>query len=178
MAPTSAFIAGARLRRPSGRLLVPALLLLALLGYIGVQRRATTTTANANAGAESSTVASGATRGTFVDGDERSTWTLTAAADGSISIEDDARFGDDGQANRVFTFDKQGRLVRATEQRSQTVQSGDRSPAPMRTELIVDFTKSVPVARKMVDGTPHDVQSFEIDNIRRRANALRAQAHH
>ena len=112
-----------------------------------------------------------------MDGDERSNWTLTTAADGSISIEDDVRFGDDGQANRVFTFDKQGTLVRATEQRSQTVQSGDRSPAPMRTELIVDFTKSVPVARKMVDGAPHDVQSFEIDNIRRRANALREQAH-
>jgi len=118
-----------------------------------------------------------AKRGTYVDGDERSNWTLTTAADGSTSIEDDARFGDDGHANRVFTFDKQGTLMRATEQRTQTVQSGDRSPATMRTELIVDFTKSVPFARKMVDGTPRDVQSFEIDNIRRRANALREQAH-
>lgn len=118
-----------------------------------------------------------ATRGTFVDGDERSTWTLTTAADGSTSIEDQARFGDDGQANRVFTFDERGTLVRATEQRTQTVQAGDRSPMPMRTELFVDFSKGAPAARKMVDGAPREVQSFEIDNIRRRADALRAQAH-
>ena len=115
-------------------------------------------------------------RGTFVDGDERTEWTLTTAADGSTSIEDDARFGDDGRASRVFTFDKRGALVRATEQRSQTVQAGDRSPQSMRTELIVDFATSVPTARKMVDGMPRDVQSFEIDNIRRRADALRQQA--
>jgi hypothetical protein len=168
-----ASIEGAPLRR----LLVPALLLLAVLAYVGAQHRASVAAENWNAAGESTTANARASRGTYVDGDERSNWTLTTAADGSISIEDDARFGDDGQANRVFSFDKQGALLRATEQRTQTVQSSDRSPATMRTELIVDFTKSVPLARKMVDGTPRDVQSFEIDNIRRRANALREQAH-
>ena len=101
---------------------------------------------------------------------------MTTGADGSISVEDEARFGDDGQAHRVFTFDKSWTLQRVTEQRTQTAFSGDRSPAPMRSELIVDFSGSVPSARKMVDGVPRDVQSFEIDNLRRRAEALRVQA--
>ena len=117
-----------------------------------------------------------AKRGSLVDGDERSEWMLTTGVDGGTSIEEDARFGDDGQAHRVFTFDKGGTLLRATEQRTGTVHSGNASPAQMRSELIVDFSGPVPSARKMVDGVPRDVQSFEIDNIRRRADLLRVQA--
>ena len=116
-------------------------------------------------------------RGEFVDGDERSSWMLTTMRDGSISIEDDARFGDDGQANRVFTFDASGTLLRATEQRTQTAQTaGNQSPATVRTELIIDFTGTTPVATKMVDDVRRNVEPYEIENIKRRGDALLQQA--
>lgn len=138
---------------------------------------ATADSANVAAGAPGTPRgAGGAQRGEFVDGDERSQWMLTVMANGTTSIEDDARFGDDGQANRVFTFDASGTLVRATEQRTQTAQSGSQSPATVRTELIVNFSGSTPSASKMVDDVRRDVMPYEIDNLRRRANALLQQA--
>lgn len=172
MVPMCVCIAGVPLRKALAARALSLLVLVASLACTSTDRAAVSDSAHPGA----SGTQRSARRGTFVDGDERSNWTLTTAADGSSSIEDDVRFGEDGQANRVFSFDKRGILVRATEQRSQTVQSGDRSPASMRVELIVDFAKAAPVARKMVDGVPRDVQSFEIDNIRRRADAVRAQA--
>jgi hypothetical protein len=149
----------------------------AMLACGNADRDAARDSALGNASPDAAAPSRESRQGTFVDGDERSTWTLTRSADGSTSIEDEARFGDDGQANRVFTFDKAGTLVRATEQRTGTSFAGDRSPVPMRSELIVDFTTAVPSARKMVDDAPRDVQSFEIDNLRRRAALLRAQAY-
>ena len=116
-------------------------------------------------------------RGEFVDGDERSTWMRTVRPDGTTSIEDDARFGEDGQANRVFTFDTTGALLRATEQRSQTAQgTGNSSPAMIRTELIIDFSGATPVATKMVDDVRRPVEPFEIERLRLRADALQQQA--
>ena len=119
----------------------------------------------------------GTQRGDFVDGDERSSWMLTTTRDGGISIEEDARFGDDGQANRVFTFDAAGMLLRATEQRTGTAQSaGNTSPALVRTELIIDFTVTPPSATKMVDDVRRTVEPYEIENIRRRGDVLLQQA--
>ena len=155
---------------------LPLLLLLATLACGGG--------GDSSAGSSASAAAAGSTastpttqRGEFVDGDERSTWMRTVKPDGTTSIEDDARFGEDGQANRVFTFDTTGALVRATEQRSQTAQgTGNTSPSTIRTELIIDFSGAAPVATKMVDDVRRTVEPFEIENMRRRAEALQQQA--
>jgi hypothetical protein len=152
-------------------------LLLLLLACGGTERSASGASPD-SAGAAVAAAAGGRTqRGEFVDGDERSIWMLTALRDGGMSIEDDARFGQDGQANRVFTFDASGKLLRATDQRTQTAQgAGNQSPVIVRTELIVDFTGTAPVATKMVDDVRRPVEPYEIDNIRRRADALLAQS--
>lgn len=120
--------------------------------------------------------ASAVQRAEFTDGDERATWMLTETKDGGTSIEDNAHFGENGEANRVFTFDANGTLLRATEQRTQIALSGNQSPVTMRTEMIIDFTGSTPIATKMVDDIRKDVQPYEIDNLRRRADLLRKQA--
>jgi hypothetical protein len=154
-----------------------SLALLLLLLACGTDRSGDGASRDSTGAAASATAAGQTQRGEFVDGDERSNWMRTTLRDGGISIEDDARFGEDGQANRVFTFDASGKLLRATDQRTQTAQgAGNQSPMPVRTELIVDFTGTAPVATKMVDDIRRPVEPYEIDNIRRRADALLAQS--
>ena len=121
----------------------------------------------APAGAEST-----ATRGVYVDGDERAEWVAARTGSGS-RIDETARFGDDGTAKRTFIFDASGALVRMTEERAQTVFPGNQSPTTMHTTLSIDFTGGAPTAVKSVDGKPGTVQEFEINNVRRRATALR-----
>lgn len=116
-------------------------------------------------------------RGEFTDGDERGTWILTTAPDGTFSIEDDVEFGEDGRANRLFRFDAAATLRFATEQRTITAQSGSSSPTTLRSELIVDFSVTPPTATKKVDDAPRTAASYEIDNLQRRAALLRSQAH-
>ncbi|MES2521362.1 MAG: hypothetical protein V4617_01600 [Gemmatimonadota bacterium] len=116
-------------------------------------------------------------RGEITDGDERGTWLLTSSPDGGFTIEDDVQFGDDGRANRLFRFDAKGALRFATEQRTITAQSGASSPTTVHSELQVDFSASAPVATKRVDDLPREAAAYEIDNLRRRAELLRTQAH-
>jgi hypothetical protein len=153
-------------------------LLFLLLACDGAERAGDPPPPDSTGAAVAATAPStGTQRGEFVDGDERSSWMLTVMRDSTISIEDEGRFGEDGQANRVFTFNAAGTLLRATEQRTQTAQAaGDRTPATVRTELIIDFSGAAPVATKMVDDVRRPVESYEVDNVRRRGEALLGQA--
>lgn len=108
----------------------------------------------------------------FVDGDERSELGFTRHAPDSLGVIEEARFGDDGKATRRYTFDDAGALLRMHEEKSQTVFSGNQSPAPMRSTLTVIIRSGVPVATKTVDGTPGTVQAFEVENVKRRAELI------
>lgn len=107
-----------------------------------------------------------------VDGDEKSELVFTRRVDGALDVQERATFGDDGTVTRRYAFDASGALASMIENREQTVFSGDRSPAKLRTEFIVRITASDTAADKRVDGAPATVQPFEIDNVRRRATAV------
>ncbi len=117
-----------------------------------------------------------ANRVLYMDGDERSELAFTRKPDGALEVSQDATFGDDGKATRRYTYDKDGRFLGMTESRSQTAAAGNQSPALMRSTLSVFIESGVPTTSKTVDGKPGVVQPFEIDNVRRRAEAIRRLA--
>lgn len=123
-----------------------------------------------------SLAARSANRMMYLDGDERSELEFTRKPDGALEVSQEATFGDDGKATRRYSFDKDGRFLGMTESRSQTAAAGNQSPSLMRSTLSVLIEAGVPTATKSVDGKPGVVQPFEIDNVRRRAEAIRRLA--
>lgn len=138
--------------------------------------RALADSARATAATVDSLVLRSANRVPFTDGDERSVLEFTTKPDGTLEVTQEATFGDDGKANRRYTFDNGGRFLGMTEQRSQTAAAGNQSPALMRSTLSVFIESGVPTASKTVDGKPGVVQPFEIDNVQRRADVIRRLA--
>lgn len=138
--------------------------------------RTTSDSASATARTVDSLVARSANRVMYMDGDERSVLEFTRRPDGALEVTQEATFGDDGKATRRYTFDKEGRLLGMTEERSQTAAAGNQSPALMRSTLSVFIESGVPTTSKTVDGKPGVVQPFEVDNVTRRAEAIRRLA--
>lgn len=138
--------------------------------------RSVTDSASATARTVDSLVARSANRVMYLDGDERSVLEFSRKPDGALEVAQDATFGDDGKANRRYTFDKDGRLLGVTEERSQTAAAGNQSPARMHSTLSVFIESGVPTTAKTVDGKPGVVQPFEVDNVTRRAEAIRRLA--
>jgi len=123
-----------------------------------------------------SLAARSANRVLYMDGDERSELEFTRKPNGALEVSQEATFGDDGKATRRYSFDKDGRFLGMTESRSQTAAAGNQSPSLMRSTLSVLVEAGVPTATKSVDGKPGVVQPFEIDNVQRRAEAIRRLA--
>jgi len=143
---------------------------LAFTGCAGGDDAARDSGARAGASAAAAPTADGAAnRVMFIDGDERSELEFTRRGPDALDVREDAQFGDDGKATRRYTFDGAGALLRMHEEKSQTVLSGDRSPAPMRSTLTVTVDGGATSATKTVDGTPGTVQAFEMENVKRRA---------
>lgn len=111
--------------------------------------------------------------GTWSDADERSTWTATHAVANALRIDETATFGADAHASRMFLFDSAGHLISMSDNREQTVQSGNSSPTILRSMLVIEFANdSATRTNKQVDGAERPVQKYEIDNARRHAQQL------
>ncbi len=159
----------------SARTLTLALLLLSSLAC-DAGGRDSRDTDSATARTANGLTTQSANRVMYVDGDERSELEFTRKPDGTLDVMQVATFGDDGRATRRYSFDKDGRFLGMTEERTQTAAAGNQSPALMRSTLSVVIASGVPTTSKTVDGRPGVVQSFEIDNVTRRAEAIRRLA--
>lgn len=142
-----------------------------LAGTLSLALVACTVEERRTAGDSATAVAADRASGTRLAGDERSTW--MARRDGArILVDETARFGDDGTAIRRFEYDSSGTLRAATEERAQTMQFGDRSPARQTVRLTLRVVATGDSATKQVDGASSPVRPYEIDNLRRHADAL------
>jgi hypothetical protein len=119
----------------------------------------------------------GALTGEWRDGDEQIQW-RGDRADGAVThIGETATFGTDGRLTRDLRFTREGTLLAFNETRTQTMQSPDRTPAPMEVRIALEFAgDSVVRQEKLVDGKPTAIRSFEIDYARRHASQILAMA--
>ena len=114
--------------------------------------------------------------GEWKDGDESSTWTASTIVQHALRIDEQARFGEDAHVTRMMVFDSTDYLVSILDSREQTAQSGNASPAPMRSQLVLEFANDSAIRMtKTVDGADRPVQPYEIANARRHAEQLLAQ---
>ncbi len=111
--------------------------------------------------------------GTWGEADEKSTWTATHIVADALRIDETATFGADSRASRMFLFDSAGHLISMSDNREQTVQSGNSTPMALRSMLVIEFVNdSATRTSKQVDGAERPVQQYEIDNARRHAQQL------
>ncbi len=111
--------------------------------------------------------------GTWSEADEKSTWIATPAVANALRIDESATFGADSRALRMFLFDSAGHLISMSDNREQTVQSGNSSPSALHSMLVIEFTNdSATRTTKQVGGAERPVQPYEIDNARRHAKQL------
>lgn len=115
-------------------------------------------------------------RAMFMDGDERSELQFTSRGGGALEVLEQASFGEDGKALRSYTFDAAGTMTSMTEERSQTVLSGNTSPVLQHTMLSITVEAGSSNATKLVDGKPAPVRAFEVEKARRHAEAIRKLA--
>ena len=111
--------------------------------------------------------------GTWSDADEKSTWIATRVVANALRIDESATFAADSRASRMFLFDSAGHLISMSDNREQTVQSGNSSPRALRSMLVIAFVNdSATRTSKQVGGAERPVQPYEIDNARRHAQQL------
>lgn len=105
--------------------------------------------------------------GTWSGADQRSTWHATL--DGSIVtvIDETVTYTDSAKATRKFTYDSDGRLASAREDRLQVTFGAKATPDTLR--VMMDFrwvTDSLVSAEKRLNGEDRLAQPFDVDNLR------------
>lgn len=111
--------------------------------------------------------------GEFADGDEQVTWRRVPGTSADVVFEEVVRFGDDGVAQRRYVFTTDLLFVRFTEQRTQTIQLGNRTARPQRVDTEMDFDDQGVVRHaRMVDGEVTELAPFDIEAVQRRALVL------
>lgn len=154
------------------------MLLLLACGNEAGQRSADSAASPApSTAATAATSVTGALTGEWRDGDEQIRWSGDRT-DGAVThISETATFGTDGRLSRDLRFTREGTLLTFSETRTQTMQSPDRTPAPMEVRITLEFSgDSVLRQEKLVDGKPTAIRSFEIDYARRHASQILAMA--
>lgn len=113
--------------------------------------------------------------GQWQEGDEQIQWRAEQTNGVVMRILETAVFGTDGRLSRELRYMRDGALQHFSETRTQTMQSPDRTPAPMEVLLILELAgDSVVHGEKRVDGRVVPMRSFEIDYAKRHAAQILA----
>lgn len=105
--------------------------------------------------------------GTWMGADQRSSWHATLDGPMVMVIEETVTYTDSTQGTRKFTYDTDGRLASAREDRAQITHGAKATPDTLR--VMMEFhwvSDSLVSAEKRLNGEDRLAQPFEVDNLR------------